>query len=276
MSELPLALALLGMITAAAVLVGLTARTLARRREREILARPFPEEWRAVLRSSVPIYALLPPSLQDELHGRVHRFLEKTPFEGCGGLQVDDPIRVTIAAQACILLLNRAHANYAKLRTVLVYPSTYVERDRETGATSVRLGESWTRGTVVLSWDSVLGGARNIRDGQNVTLHEFAHRLDQADGISDGTPILENRSCYASWAEILGKEYERLRKRSKRGRKSVMDRYGATNPAEFFAVATETFFEKPKTLARKRPELYDELKSYYQLDPLSWTGESEK
>lgn len=275
MQELLVATALLVAILAASILLWLASSTLRRRREREILARPFPQKWRDILETAVPMYSLLPAPLQNELHGRIHLFLEKTLFEGCGGLEVDDKVKVTIAAQACILLLNRRSPGYSKLRTVLVYPSTYVERNPETGAASVRLGESWTRGTVVLAWDSVLGGARNIRDGRNVTLHEFAHQLDQVDGLSDGTPILENRTCYASWAEVLGEEYERLQRRARRGRKSVMNHYGATNPAEFFAVATETFFEKPKTLARKRPELYEELKTYYQLDPLSWTAEGE-
>jgi hypothetical protein len=123
---------------------------------------------------------------------------------------------------------------------------------------------------VVLAWDSVLGGAKNMLDGHNVTLHEFAHQLDQEDGAGDGVPILEQRSAYVDWARVFRHEYEELVDKTDRGRKSVMDRYGATNPAEFFAVATETFFEKPKQLEAKHPELYDELRSYYGVDPGSW------
>jgi Mlc titration factor MtfA (ptsG expression regulator) len=101
-----------------------------------------------------------------------------------------------------------------------------------------------------------------------VVLHEFSHQLDQEDGVADGAPILEHRASYVTWARVLGEEYEALRK--KRRRKTVMRKYGATNPAEFFAVATEAFFEKPKQMKKKHPELYDELRDYYKLDPLGW------
>jgi Mlc titration factor MtfA (ptsG expression regulator) len=135
---------------------------------------------------------------------------------------------------------------------------------------SVRLGESWQNGPVVLTWDSVTGGARNIQDGRNVVFHEFAHQLDQEDGDADGAPILESRSAYRTWAAVLGEEYDNLRDKTRRRRRSVIRKYGATNPAEFFAVATEAFFEKPKQMQKRCPDLYEELKSYYHLDPLQW------
>ena len=180
---------------------------------------------------------------------------------------------IALLAASCLLLLNRETKWYPRLNTILVYPSTYVGPDRGTyggEAESVRLGESWDTGVVVLAWDSVKRGALNFDDGHNVTLHEFAHQLDQEDGNADGAPILEQRSSYRAWARILSREYERLIKRSKRGRSSVMDSYGATNPAEFFAVATETFFEEPEQLSKKRPELFEELKAYYHVDPREW------
>jgi Mlc titration factor MtfA (ptsG expression regulator) len=139
----------------------------------------------------------------------------------------------------------------------------------------VRLGESWGSGTVVLSWDHVKGGAMNFRDGHNVAIHEFAHQLDQEDGVSDGTPCLENRSAYSEWARVLSRDYETLRDKAGKGRKSVMDKYGATNPAEFFAVATETFFEKPRQLHKKHPDLYEELREYYRVNPLCWSAKRE-
>ena len=115
-------------------------------------------------------------------------------------------------------------------------------------------------------------GASDINDGHNVALHEFAHQLDQEDGAADGAPILDRRSRYVAWARVLGAEYEQLRQSSRKGKKSVLDRYGATNPAEFFAVATECFFEKPIPMKRKHPELYDELKEYYRQDPVQDAG----
>lgn len=161
------------------------------------------------------------------------------------------------------------------MTSIIVYPSAYVTGQKglfgDHQEKSVRLGESWVHGTVVLSWDSVKTGAANFNDGQNVTMHEFAHRLDQADGTSDGAPILEHSSAYASWARVLSKEYEQLqRSAGKKRRKTVLSKYGATNPAEFFAVATEAFFEKPKSLMKKHPELYEELMSFYKVDPREW------
>ena len=201
-------------------------------------------------------------------------FLSDKTFEGCGGLEITEEIRVTIAAQACMLLLGRETKVYPKLKTVLVYPHTYQGGQKGMfggdNGDSARLGESWDCGVVVLSWDSVKGGARNFEDGHNVTFHEFAHQLDQEDGAADGAPILRERTAYATWAHVFNHEYKALVGLTRRGKKDTMDRYGATNPAEFFAVATETFFEKPRQLKAKHPELYEELQYYYKVDPLDW------
>ena len=239
-----------------------------------LVARSFAREWEKIIETNVPLYKRLPDSLREQLHGLIHIFLAEKSFEGCGGLELTDEIKVTIAAQASMLLLNRKTSYFRKLRTILVYPHTYVARTASSSGgfvidgRSVRLGESWQNGPVVLAWDSVTGGTRNITEGKHVVLHEFSHQLDQEDGAADGAPILEHRSNYVTWARILGNEYEALRK--KRRGKAVMNKYGTTNPAEFFAVATETFFEKPKQMKKKHPELYDELKDYYKLDPLEW------
>ena len=245
-----------------------------RARRKRLLAMPFPERWLHIIRKNVPLYNRLPDSLKAQLHGLVHVFLAEKNFEGCGGLKITDEIKVTIAAQACMLLLNRKTSYFKKLHTILVYPHTYVAKTKSSDGVitidghSVRLGESWQYGPVVLAWDSVTGGTSNVTDAGNVVLHEFAHQLDQEDGAADGAPILENRSSYLTWARVLSGEYEALRNR--RGPSSDIDDYGATNPAEFFAVATETFFEKPRQMKKKHPELYDELKSYYKLDPAEW------
>jgi Mlc titration factor MtfA (ptsG expression regulator) len=173
-----------------------------------------------------------------------------------------------------MLLLGRETKVYPRLKTILVYPHTYKGGKKglfggDNGDTA-RLGESWTSGVVVLAWDSVKGGARNFEDGHNVTFHEFAHQLDQEDGAADGAPILQERSAYATWAHVFNHEYDALVDLVRRGKKDTIDRYGATNPAEFFAVATETFFEKPRQLKEKHPELFEELQYYYKVDPVDW------
>jgi Mlc titration factor MtfA (ptsG expression regulator) len=267
---------LIGAAIGVAALALLARYWLRRRRRERLLAAPFPGEWEQIVRENVPLSRRLPEPLRQQLYGLVQVFLAEKRFEGCAGLEITDEIRVTIAAQACLLLLNRKPTYFRKLRTILVYPSTYVAKTVslngriEVDGRSVRLGESWQNGPVVLAWDSVTGGTSNVTDARNVVLHEFAHQLDQEDGVADGAPILGQRSRYVTWARVLSAEYEKLQQ-SKRGRRrSVMSKYGATNPAEFFAVATETFFEKPRQMKRRHPELYDELKAYYQLDPAEW------
>lgn len=245
-----------------------------RQRRNRIRSQPFPNDWDAILHRQVPLYQRLSDQDRQELQGLIQIFVDEKHFEGCGGLTLNDAIRVTIAAQACILLLHRETDLYPRLISILVYPSTYVAQARQPiGGGMVlegevaRLGEAWKDGVVVLSWDNVVAGASDIHDGHNVVLHEFAHQLDQENGPADGAPVLEHRSQYVSWARVLGNEYEQLRQAASQGRPSVLDRYGATNPAEFFAVATECYFEKPKELQCMHPELFEELRAYYHFDP---------
>ena len=251
-------------------------RALRNAKRKRLFAAAFPQQWKEIVSRNVPLYNRLPDSLKEQLHGLINVFVGEANFEGCGGLQITDEIRVTIAAQASMLLLNRKALYFRKLRTILVYPHTYVAKTVSSNGTitvngrSVRLWESWQNGPVVLAWDSVKGGTSIVTDARNVVLHEFAHQLDQEDGTADGAPILEHRSRYTTWARVLSKEYEVLQRNKRKHRRSVLNKYGATNPAEFFAVATETFFEKPKQMAKKHPELYEELKNYYKLDPAEW------
>jgi len=261
------------------VLVGLllVRSHLRNRRRAELMSTPVPQEWEAIIDKNVPLYRRLPEELKEQLRGLVQVFLAEKKFEGCGGLDMSDEIRVTIAAQACMLLLNRKTKYFRKLKSILVYPETYVARQISSAGGggyieghSVRLGESWQNGPVVLAWNSVTGGTSIVTDGRNVVLHEFAHQLDQEDGTADGTPILERRSRYAAWARVLSEEYEVLRGKKAKRRRSVLRKYGATNPAEFFAVATETFFERSRKMKEKHPELYEELRQYYKLDPVEW------
>jgi Mlc titration factor MtfA (ptsG expression regulator) len=236
-----------------------------------------PEHWLPILHERFPTVERLTDAQQAQLFGYMQSFLDRIGFEGCGGQDITEEIRVTIAAQACLLLIGREHDVYPRLKTVLVYPHTYVSGkhglfggDNGEGA---RLGESWTTGVVVLAWDSVVGGARNVEDGHNVTFHEFAHQLDQEDGRADGAPILETRAAYATWARVFSADFKSLCDKTEHGKRDVIDRYGATNPAEFFAVATETFFEKPGQLKAVHAELYDALHAYYKINPLEWFQE---
>jgi Mlc titration factor MtfA (ptsG expression regulator) len=256
--------------------VFIAKRKAIRRKRDQLLESTFPQEWIPFIQKNIPLYARLPEELKTQLHGLMNVFLAEKAFVGCGGQEITDEVRVTIAAQACVLLLNRKTRFYPKLKTIYVYPHRYIAKGLMNDGglivegKSVRLGESWQNGPVVLTWDSITGGARNVQDGRNVVFHEFAHQLDQEDGDADGAPILEGRSCYRSWAVVLGEEYENLRDKTEHRRRSVIRKYGATNPAEFFAVATETFFEKPRQMHKKAPDLYEELKNYYHLDPLEW------
>jgi MtfA peptidase len=238
------------------------------RRRKRLQSAPFPAAWLEIIERNVRFYECLPEADRQELQGLV-----KT-FEGCGGLQLTDEMKVTIAAQACLLLLHRRTDIYPRLITILVYPSAYMAKAvKPIGGPivlegeSARLGESWISGVVVLSWNDVRAGASDIHDGQNLVLHEFAHQLDREDGAINGTPLLEQRSQYLAWGRVLNAEFERLQRDSRLGRSTVLDDYGATDPAEFFAVATECFFEKPRVLRKRHPELYEELKTFYRQDP---------
>ena len=244
-----------------------------RRRERR-RRQPLPSEWLAVIERNVPYYRRLTPDKRRELHGLIQVFLAEKQFMGCGGLEITDEMRVTIAAQACILLLGRETDFYPMLQSILVYPQAYVAQisQRQPDGTVVegpqpRLGEAWRRGPVVLSWDDVLRAASDVHDGRNVVLHEFAHQLDNEAGAADGAPVLPQRSMYVAWARVLGHEYKALVEALEHQRQTVLDQYGATSPAEFFAVVTEAFFEKPVDLKARHPELYEQLRLFYRQDP---------
>jgi len=252
------------------------------RRER-LRALPLPAEWERIIERNVSIYCRLSPQDRRELLGHTQVLLAEKHFEGCGGLELTDEIRVTVAAQAGILLLHRETDYYPMLTSILIYPSAYVvEGERPVGGgiweegEQVRLGHtSRTLGALVVAWDDALRGARTPDDGRNVVLHEFAHQLDYEDHVVDGTPVLE-RSQYASWARVLSAEFEMLRQEADNARPTLIDQYGAKNPAEFFAVLTELFFECPMVFRDKHAALYRELKSFYRQDPATWAGQEDR
>ena len=260
-----------------------------KKRRREMLkAAPFPPDWSRILVERFPLYQRLPDADRKELQGHIQVFLAEKKFEGCGGLEITEEMKVCIAAQACLLLLHRNTDYYPGLRSILVYPTAYfVKTTRHVGAGVMeerfdsRLGEAWDSGAVVLAWDAVDHGTTIPDDGHNVVFHEFAHQLDFEDGKADGAPVLgsgdswfRQRNRYRAWARVLSREYEQLRAETQQGQTEVLDGYGATNPAEFFAVATESFFERPVRMREEHPELYEELRRYYRQDPAQWSPEA--
>ena len=243
-------------------------------RRSRIAARQFPPQWLRIIENNVSLYNRLPPEDKAELQRHILIFIAEKRFEGCGGLRITDEIKVIIAAQACILLLHRQTDYYPGLSSILVYPHAFIVR-RSQHLTSgviiegpqVLLGESHRRGSVVLSWDDVRLGAADVYDGQNVVFHEFAHQLDSSQGRGDSSAVLKNTSSYIAWARVLQKDYQRLKTAAEVGDPAFLNKYGATDPAEFFAVATEFFFEKPDQLKQIHLDLYNELKRFYQQDP---------
>lgn len=246
-----------------------------RRRRARLRATPLSDVQWEIIDRRVPMVRAMAPADRRALGGIIQILLAEKRFEGCGGLEMTDEIRVTILAQAAVLLLHRETGYYPTLRTILVYPHAYVAattRPNPDGTVSQgpqgRLGESWHRGPLVLSWNDVVRGAADDDDGRNVVLHEFAHQLDGEAGGMDGAPALATAARYRDWARVLGHEYAQLAEELHRGHRTLIDPYGSTNPAEFFAVITELFFERPAAMRREHPDLYQQLATFYRTDPL--------
>ncbi len=250
-----------------------------RARRRRLRARPFPPEWDALLARRWGTYPLLPEEDRRELQGHVWVLLNEKRFEGCSGVEVTDEMRVLVAAQAALLLLHRETDYFPRLVAILIYPDSFRsprQHHDEIGVITehheVLAGESWDRGTVILAWDEVRRGLRGHGDGYNVVLHEFAHQIDCENGPADGFPGLSRRQARAEWARVMSDAFETLGRDSDRGRWTFLDPYGAQDPAEFFAVATESFFECPRDLRREMPEVYEQLRRFYRQDPAAWGG----
>lgn len=225
----------------------------------------------------MPSFHSLPADLQLKLKERIQVFMAEKPFIGCGGLIITDEIRVTLATQACMLIINRADYYYPNVHQILVYPGAFVVNRNHTdnigvlqNHSHVLSGESWAHGQVILSWQDALEGAAIIDDGKNVVIHEFAHQLDQEKGYANGAPSLSGQEHYRRWSRILNAEFSQLQTQVANEQPSLFGAYAATSPAEFFAVASEVFFEQPQRLAEEHPELYFELSRYYGLNPQSW------
>jgi len=247
---------------------------LKHRRRKRILSEPFPDAWREILEHNVCHYGYLDSDEQQRIRELVHVFVVEKNWEGCGGLQMTDEIKVTIAGEACQLLLGLDGDEFDHVLSILVYPTGYrvpQSHPNEYGLIDERgegrLGESWHRGPVILSWADAQRGSAGRHDGENLVLHEFAHQLDMLSRDVDGVPLLENTDQYRRWHEVMTAEYEALVDASRHRRATLLDIYGATNPAEFFAVATECFFERPGEMERQHSAMYQLLKDYYRQDP---------
>jgi len=251
---------------------------LSNRKRDALRAEPVPSAWRTIVERNLPVFNRLPTEDQAELLGHVQVFLAEKHIEGAGGLVLTNEIRLTIAAQACLLLLHRETDYYPRLRSIIVYPGGYTAHGEQ------HLGDGlWTEsedllghtaqrlGALVLAWDAAKHGAKEPDDGRNLVLHEFAHQLDFEDSTTNGTPALETRAEYLAWGRVMNDEFQALQAAEEAGKSTLIDQYGATNPAEFFAVVTEAFFERPHSLRRRHPELYASLASFYRQDPASFT-----
>lgn len=241
------------------------------------LARPFPRRYAKILRENVPVYNRLPADLQLQLKRLIQQFLHQKKFVGCDGLTITDEIKLTIAGNACLLLLNRPTLVYPELSFVLVYPSAFVVQHSEIAADGLvtddkqtLLGESWSDDRVILAWDRIQRGNAELNPGSDVVLHEFAHQLDSESGSTNGAPYLVSKERYARWSAVFLQEFALLQEAVQHHALTVIDPYGATSPAEFFAVATEAFFKKSAALGQQHPALFAALNEYYCVDPREW------
>lgn len=251
---------------------------LTKRRRRKIREGPFPEAWRAVLLDRMPYYGRLSNADRRELEGHVQVLVREKYFEGCGGVVVTDEMKVLIAGQAAVLLLHREDHYFPWMRTVLIYPNSFVGNGKSVGPAGVvteggswRQGESWympgSGGPVVLSWADVVAGASDVSDGRNLVLHEFAHQLDADSGAVEGVPYLPDAAARERWKRVMGREQANLSRDVRQGLPTVINPYGLENPAEFFAVAVEAFFERGAEVRARHAEMYELLAEYFRQDP---------
>ncbi|QDU99095.1 M90 family metallopeptidase [Lignipirellula cremea] len=252
---------------------------LANRRRKKLRQRPFPEAWRGYIEKNVQAYGHLTPQEQAKLQDDIQVFIAEKNWEGCGGLVLTDEMKATIAAQACLLVLAFENEYFDRVLSILVYPSAYVAPGQSitragvvTEGDSHREGEAWYRGPVILSWADALSGGQRSGDGSNLVIHEFAHQLDMLNGRDvDGMPPLPTADRVKQWREVVDKEFAQLEDDCRHRRRPLLDCYGTTNLAEFFAVASECFFERSREMSKRHPELYGIMRDYYGQDPASRT-----
>ena len=227
----------------------------------------FPAAWLRILEENVPLYRRLPVDLRTRLQDRITPFVDGKRWKHCGGLAaVTDEMKVTIAGPACFLLLNRDYGqNFSKVLTVMIYPRASI--DGEEGENALPPVDSWPAASVLLAWDSVRKSARDLRDERNDVLYEFARQLDLEDGERDGQPLLPDRTQHTAWARVMSREFFRLQSQ---GDGALAKIFAGGDRGEVFAAATELFFEWPEQLLQRHPELYELLRSFFNLDPARW------
>jgi hypothetical protein len=238
---------------------------------------PFPDSWGAILRRDVSFYHRLSPEQRVRLRRSVQEFIATKRFWGSENLSITDQMQVLIAAYACLLLLEIPEVGlYPRTREVIVYPHNFGKTIEAIGPDGRHYhiqerhaGQAWYRGPVLLAWGHI-APATTRRARYNVIIHEFAHQLDFLDGLANGTPPLGPSACLADWVPVFTAEYEALIAAARRGERTLLDPYGATNPAECFAGATEHFFERPHGLRERHPRLYEQLGCFYRQDPAAW------
>ncbi len=230
----------------------------------------FDPHWHDVLGREFGHWRLLDDTELERMELLVSAFLHDTRWEAANGFDLGEDHKVVIAAQASMLLLGLELDGYPQLTSVIVHPSTVrLHGDHAVGGgvrssgTQTLAGQAHYQGPVVLSWAAVRRGARFPAGGQNVVYHEFAHQLDMLDGITDGTPPLGDEAATARWVEVCTAAYDTVRAEGS----PVLRSYAGTNPAEFFAVATEVFFNRPLEVREHEPALYAELRAFYRQDP---------
>lgn len=268
-------MALFFLALAFGVLLLIVRKRAKQQRLQQLLAQPLSADQCTIVEKQVPIISKLPSELRGALEGKINRFLDQVDFNGCNGQEITEEIRVSIAAQACLLVVN-SDTWYDNLTTVLVYPGAFKSRQTQHNGyvvlerDIVRTGESWSRGPVILSWAHSKQGAANDADGHNVVFHEFAHQIDDLSGQTDGVPKLGATQSYSEWARTFEAAYKNHAARVQKHRPTVIDAYGAEGYEEFFAVAVEVFFEKPAALKQEAPAVYEQLSKLFQLDPATW------
>jgi Mlc titration factor MtfA (ptsG expression regulator) len=241
-----------------------------------LLATMLTDHQREIVARQVPLLRRLPPELRQRLEGKMNLFLEQVSFHGIRGLEVTEEMELSIAAQACLLIVN-TDMWYDNLRTILLYPGAFKSRQSRhsgfvvTEKEIVRTGESWNRGPVILSWAHSMAGSLNDHDGHNVVLHEFAHQIDDMSGHLNGIPLLGREQSFAEWERVFLNAFETHVRAVERGHKTVIDPYGAEGYEEFFAVSVEVFFERPRALKEEAPGVYEQLSRLFRLDPVTWS-----
>ncbi|MEZ6123365.1 MAG: M90 family metallopeptidase [Planctomycetaceae bacterium] len=253
---------------------------LRNRRRKSVSGRKFPDTWETILSTNVLNRRFLTGEQRERLRRHILIFVSEKKWEGCGGVTLTDEMKVTVAALAGLMVMGRQEDIYFdQVPSILIYPTGYVAPEVTAGRSGIvrqqqqaRLGEAWWRGPVVLSWSETLAGARGESPGRNLVFHEFAHQLDMMNGrIADGTPPMETQDQFDRWISVLGPEFDRLVEACRRGHHGIIDCYGATSPAEFFAVLTEAFFERGASLRDHHPEVYAVIRDFYRLETAEWS-----